>query len=430
MRKILLLLSLLCIPLAMKGQKTLLSGTLNNPDGTGFNGQLILSLAQQSAISSANGCGGPVFVPSTVQVIIKFVNGAMQNPPHIYGSDCTLPYGVPYNVIARDNQGNTDFTAQWLPMGVSQNIGNIQSVANPLGTLFGLTLSSLALTGAQNVFTQNNTFQQNVTINGTLSVSSIYPVTGTVSIYGQGGQPDLKVYNTAGTLVFEVYDNGLVQSTLGSLQAAGYVVANQGFLVNGSGGTSGQCLVSNGTAFIPGTCGSGGTAPTFYYYDWNGANLPQRGVNAFQPGRFTLTDNAVGNATFIDLATTGVTAGTYFSPSSVTVDSYGRVTSITGSGGGTTQIVKAVIVTSGICTTPNAANAQCGTAVRWTTPFPNGDVYVPTCTAGFPTNSQLMGTWIDPNSISPTGFTFYIANGSGNGAFPISVTAIYCIGVG
>ncbi len=41
----------------------------------------------------------------------------------------------------------------------------------------------------------------------------------------------------------------------------GYINTNLGYLVNGGAGTTGQCLVSNGTFFGPGSCG---TLPTIY----------------------------------------------------------------------------------------------------------------------------------------------------------------------
>jgi hypothetical protein len=279
MKKLLLFLAMLCSPLAAFAQATQLSGTLNNPDGTGFNGQLIMALAQQASINSTGGCGGPALAPPTVQLTIKIVNGTMTNwtsgttttvhtgAPAIYGSDCTLPYGVPYNVTARDNNGNTDFTAQWLPIGTTQNIGTIQTVLNPLGTLFGLTLSDLALTGAQNTFSQDQTFAGNITVGGneTLNGTLYGPTGGPLAIQGSGGTVDFQVKNTAGTPVFTVDDNGVTVVNLSYLSVAGVVSANGGFVVNGNGGTNGQCLVSNGTAFVANTCPAPGGITSVYY---------------------------------------------------------------------------------------------------------------------------------------------------------------------
>lgn len=108
-------------------QKTQLTGQLKNPDGTGFNGYLYMSLAQVAAISPNNGCGGSVLAIPVTNVVIHFVNGSMVIAPKVYGSDCTLPVGIPYNVVAKDNNGNTVFTDQWLITGATQDIGAVQT---------------------------------------------------------------------------------------------------------------------------------------------------------------------------------------------------------------------------------------------------------------------------------------------------------------
>lgn len=426
MKKVLLLLSVLFSSTLALAQATLMSGTLNNPDGTGFNGQLIMSLAQQASIANTGGCGGPVMVPPTVQVIIKFVNGTMQSPPHIYGSDCTLPYGVPYNVVAKDNQGNIDFTAQWLPIGANQNIGTIQSVINPLGTLFGLSLSDIALTNASNTFSQNNTFQQSVSIGGNLTVAgTLYgPNNGPLAIGTSGGTYDLTVSNSTGVTLY-VADNGNISIPQGTLSVQGTINSNSGYQYNGTA-PSGLCLLGNGTVFLPGACSS--VAPTQFYQTIisNGSvTLPQRAFLDFQP-RLTVADNPGANWTFIDLAASGVTAGTYTNPT-LSIDSYGRVTSASNNSTNT-QIIQNTTVKVGICTVPNQAYGYCLTPIIWPHPFPNAS-YTPVCTAGLPTNNALTGTWIDINSVTASGLNFYISNGSASGAFPISVTSIFCVGV-
>jgi len=441
MKKLLLFLAMMYSPFLF-GQATQLSGTLNNPDGTGYNGQLIMSLAQQASINSTGGCGGPALAPSTVQLTIKIVNGTMttwtsgttgtvhSGAPAIYGSDCTLPYGVPYNVTARDNNGNTDFTAQWLPMGTTQNIGTIQTVINPLGTLFGLSLSDLALTSAANTFSQNQTFGGNITVAGSLTVNGpIYgPVAGPVVIQGTGGTYDLQVDSTASTPLLNVQDNGNVIVTTGYLAVAGVVNSNTGFTYNGGGGSTGQCLVSNGAEFVPGTCTITGSEPTIYYQtilsNGNGG-YTQRANLSFLP-RLTVTDNGLYNLTAIDLAAVG-TAGTYTYPSTMTVDAYGRVQSVS-SGTSNTQIVKTAKITVGICTTGSSAYATCSTPVQWPTAFADAN-YTPTCTPGVPTNVSIGGFWIDPSSVSASGLNFWIENGDGSGAHNVSVTEIFCIGV-
>lgn len=104
---------------------TTLTGTLNNPDGSGFTGTLYLSIAQQAAVSSLGSCGGPKLIVPTAQIAIPISNGAIQGTWNIYGSDCTLPTGMPYNAILKDANGNTMFSTMWLITGTTQDVGTV-----------------------------------------------------------------------------------------------------------------------------------------------------------------------------------------------------------------------------------------------------------------------------------------------------------------
>lgn len=137
---------------------TTLTGTLKLPDGTGANGQLQLSLAQQAALLSTGGCGGPAEIVPNTLIRITVVNGVMQSPPSIYGNDCMLPNGVYYIVRFIDNNGNLLFTDRWVITGASIDIGTIQSVV--------ITGTTTSLGGAGLVLTQPLT-QQTVTQPGT-----------------------------------------------------------------------------------------------------------------------------------------------------------------------------------------------------------------------------------------------------------------------
>ena len=70
----------------------------------------------------------------------------------------------------------------------------------------------------------------------------------------------------------------------------GYINTNLGYLVGGGAGSAGQCLVSNGSYFGPGSCGS---LPSLYYQHLQtvGSLLPQELYANFS-GNFNVTDNA------------------------------------------------------------------------------------------------------------------------------------------
>jgi hypothetical protein len=113
----------------------------------------------------------------------------------------------------------------------------------------------------------------------------------------------------------------------------GQVNAKGGYLVNGSAGTTGQALCSDGTA-LDSFC----TFLNSAYYQAvaaNGTAQTQRPVLNFSP-RFTITDSASPAETTVDLPTSGVTAGSYTTPN-FTVDAYGRITAASSTSGGYTS---------------------------------------------------------------------------------------------
>lgn len=136
MRYLLFILMLL-LTTGVSEAATQLTGHLYNPDGTGFTGTLLLSLSQQASIQTTGSCGGPALVVPGVQVKVSLVNSAITNGPiNLYGSDCTQPVGVPYDVKGIDATGNVLFTDQWLITGSTQDLGAVVSVQpGPNGTL-------------------------------------------------------------------------------------------------------------------------------------------------------------------------------------------------------------------------------------------------------------------------------------------------------
>lgn len=108
---------------------------------------------------------------------------------------------------------------------------------------------------------------------------------------------------------------------------ASVINAKGGYLINGSGGTSGQCLASDGNYFdTPVSCLT--SLPTVYYQsiNANGTAQTQRPALNFSTD-FTVSDSTSPAQTTVGLANSGATAGSYTNPN-VTVDGKGRVTSI------------------------------------------------------------------------------------------------------
>jgi len=132
---------------------TSLTGTLNNPDGTGATGTLYLSLSQQAALSAAGGCGTATQILPTVQIAIKVSSGSLVSPPNIFGNDCLLPNGTYYNVSFSDSNGNQLFTDRWLIQGNTQNLGSIVSVviSGTTQTLGGVGIVQTIPTATQTV---------------------------------------------------------------------------------------------------------------------------------------------------------------------------------------------------------------------------------------------------------------------------------------
>lgn len=133
------------------------------------------------------------------------------------------------------------------------------------------------------------------------------------------------------------FDATIAGDGLGLL-AVSKVNAANGYLYNGGTGvTTGQCLVAGSDSnhtFTPQSCVN--PASVFYQtVDANGTAQTQRSALNFNSS-FALSDSASPSRTTVALANIG-TAGTYASPSSITVNAFGQVSAVT-AGGGTTPV--------------------------------------------------------------------------------------------
>ena len=125
-----------------------------------------------------------------------------------------------------------------------------------------------------------------------------------------------------GTLLFTTAGTGTISVKTAAAADGPLNLDILDFQINGASGTAGHVLTSGGAAASP---------------TWAAPVLTSVAVDAGE-----LTNTGTATAPVLGLAAAG-TAGTYASPSSVTTDAFGRVTSVTA---GTAPLVPAVATTS------------------------------------------------------------------------------------
>jgi hypothetical protein len=274
-------------------------------------------------------------------------------------------------------------------------------------------------------------WQLNGGVNGLIDISNGAPLWNGTIVYPQplvaqplshGPQSVAGDLNFSGYSVVGAKSLGVGTSTPGWPVDVenGLINSIGGYLYNGGAGTAGECLVSNGSAFVPGSC----TALRSSFYQTvqsNGTVQPQEPALDFSPS-FSLSD-ATGAKTSVGLASTGVSAGTYSNPT-IHVNAAGQVT--TANNGPAIPTIQTIIVNSGICTTGTAGFANCSMVIPWPVPFADNH-YTVVCTPEQPTALALTATWVANKTAN--NFQYFIQNGDASGANAVSLNEIDCVGV-
>ncbi len=294
----------------------------------------------------------------------------------------------------------------------------------------GYKVSLLSSTGqAYPGFPQQ--WQLNGGANGTVNVSQGAPLWNGVVIYPQpivaqplnhgpqsiSGPLSLSSYNLFNVGALGI---GTAQPAF-PLDVVGLANSSAGYLYNGSGGTAGQALVSDGTSFKPGTPTV--TPPPLFYQtvETHGGALPQRGqINLLAP--LQAADNAGAGRTDLSIAASG--SGTAVPTETGSVATSTNCAVWDGSGGITASAQPCSTTGHGVVATANftscalitwgSTDHSCAGTATWSNAITGSYTTVCTINTGFTSGSAdatgISQTTFGLNSTTSTTFGYYISN--------------------
>ena len=347
--------------------------------------------------------------------------------PNPYSTDANGDFSVYVGPLAFPNayvvnavpEAGTIYT--WLYPGPSCPLSGCTFTGNVTATLFnattspyfevnGVQLASTNLLDTSNIAYKNaaNTFTGNPQTAPVWNATTGFEVNGVALASANLSDASNLAYKNASnnftgtTNTFKAITGTTINATTG-FEVAG-VPLSAAMLSNGVSGTGAICLATGSACAL---------SYTEYYQTVaaNGVAQAQRATLNFST-RFALSDSSSPDETTVELATSGVTAGSY-TLASMTVDGYGRVTAAS-SGSITYQMLARVAFTSCTLVDDGGEGSGCHATQSWGTTLPA--TYYWWCTAGPYSSGTLSETGrftVNPYGATPstaTTFTYVLDN--------------------
>lgn len=303
-----------------------LTGLFKYPDGQNVNGYLRVRM---NSANTKNVCVSPYQVVPTINLSYNIVNGtAVGLDQSWYSStDCLSPRH-PYYIEVSDTKNKLIYADNWyVPRLYNTDVIDVGAMASEN---FGGPIQVSIPVGIISTPITNQSITQ-----PTGTALDIY---GTVNFHGNVTYATPPSFTT---LTLTSLGIGVAPSY--PLDVVGIINTSQGIAIGGNVGTAGYYLASGGPGAPDQWLPLPSANTTFYYqYARSGTTtLPQEQYIKADGTSLVAVDDGVGGNTVFSIRNSGVTAGTYTNPASLTVDVSGRITAITGGGSATSRVCNA-----------------------------------------------------------------------------------------